>query len=132
MEKLRSFVPIMVLRSPPGVRDGRPCCPRRFRAAFHLRPFFNRLARIRPCLARRGPHDRHRPSPTGCVVKLEVPRIGDCENAYGRTLAYVWIDGDGDGSFEHLFRLGYARTTSFAHTTRAASAPSKTRWERPE
>ena len=61
------------------------------------------------------------PSPTGRVVKLEVPRIGDSEDAYGRTLAYVWIDGDGDSSFEHLFnedlfRLGYARTTLFAHT----------------
>jgi endonuclease YncB( thermonuclease family) len=62
------------------------------------------------------------PSPTtGGVVKLEVPRIGNSEDAYGRTLAYVWIDQDGDGSFEHLLnedllRLGYARTTSFSHT----------------
>jgi len=61
------------------------------------------------------------PFPTGRVVKLEVPRIGDSEDAYERTLAYVWLDGDGDGSFEHLLnedllRLGYARTTSFAHT----------------
>ena len=62
------------------------------------------------------------PSPTtGRVVELEVPRIGDSEDAYGRTLAYVWIDQDGDGSYEHLFnedliRLGYARTTSIAHT----------------
>ncbi|MDP9439618.1 MAG: thermonuclease family protein, partial [Actinomycetota bacterium] len=36
-------------------------------------------------------------------------------------LAYVCIDGDGDGSYEHLLnegllRLGYARTTSFART----------------
>ncbi len=58
---------------------------------------------------------------TGRVVKLEVPRIGDSEDAYGRTLAYVWVDQDGDGSYEHLLnedllRLGYARTTSFAHT----------------
>ena len=54
-------------------------------------------------------------------MKLEVPRIGDSEDAYGRTLAYAWIDQDGDGTYEHLFnedllRLGYARTTSFAHT----------------
>ena len=54
-------------------------------------------------------------------MKLEVPRIGDSEDAYGRTLAYVWVDQDGDGAFEHLFneallQLGYARTTSFAHT----------------
>ncbi|MDP9437552.1 MAG: thermonuclease family protein [Actinomycetota bacterium] len=60
------------------------------------------------------------PSPTGHVVKLEVPRIGDSEDAYGRTLAYVRIHGDGDGSYESLpnedlLRLGYARTTSFAH-----------------
>ncbi len=60
-------------------------------------------------------------SATGRVVKLEVPRIGDSEDAYGRTLAYVWVDQDGDGTFEHLLnedllRLGYARTTSFAHT----------------
>ena len=62
------------------------------------------------------------PSPTtDRVVKLEVPRIGDSEYAYGRTLAYVWVDQDGDGSFEHLLnedllRLGFARTTSFVHT----------------
>lgn len=58
---------------------------------------------------------------TSRVVKLEVSRIGDSEDAYGRTLAYVWIDGDGDEAYENLFnedliRLGYARTTTFAHT----------------
>ena len=52
---------------------------------------------------------------------LKILRIGDSEDAYGRTLAYVWVDQDGDGTFEHLLnedllRLGYARTTSFAHT----------------
>jgi endonuclease YncB( thermonuclease family) len=53
---------------------------------------------------------------TGRVVKLEVPRIEDSEDAYGRALAYVWVDQDGDGSYEDLLRLGYTRTTSFAHT----------------
>ncbi len=57
----------------------------------------------------------------GRLVKLEIPRIGDSEDAYGRTLAYVYIDQDGDGAYEHLFnadliRLGYARTTNFPHT----------------
>ena len=40
---------------------------------------------------------------TGRVVKPEVPRISDSEDAYGRTLTHVWIDQDGDGSYEHLF-----------------------------
>ncbi|MBX6763710.1 MAG: metal-dependent hydrolase [Rubrobacteraceae bacterium] len=59
----------------------------------------------------------------GRLVRLEIPRIGDSEDAYGRTLAYVWIDTDGDGEYEHLFNedlieQGYARTTTFAHTYR--------------
>ncbi|BBL79303.1 hypothetical protein RxyAA322_11570 [Rubrobacter xylanophilus] len=59
----------------------------------------------------------------GRLVRLEIPRIGDSEDAYGRTLAYVWIDADGDGEYEHLFNedlieQGYARTTTFAHTYR--------------
>jgi endonuclease YncB( thermonuclease family) len=57
------------------------------------------------------------------LVGLEIPRIGDSEDAYGRTLAYVYLDADGDGRYEHLFNeelieLGLARTTSFAHTYR--------------
>lgn len=55
------------------------------------------------------------------IVKLQIPRIGDSQDAYDRTLAYVYIDQDGDGHYEHLFnedllRFGLARTTSFAHT----------------
>ena len=42
------------------------------------------------------------------------------EDAYGRTLAYVYLDTDRDGSYEHLFNedlitLGLARTTTFSH-----------------
>ena len=57
---------------------------------------------------------------TDRLVRLEIPRIGDSEDAYGRTLAYVYLDTDRDGSYEHLFNedlitLGLARTTSFSH-----------------
>jgi endonuclease YncB( thermonuclease family) len=57
------------------------------------------------------------------LVRLEIPRIGDSEDAYGRVLAYVYLDTDGDGSYERLFNedlveLGLARTTTFAHTYR--------------
>ena len=57
---------------------------------------------------------------TGRLVKLEIPRIGDSEDAYGRTLAYLYLDADKDGSYEHLFNedlvaLGLARTTAFSH-----------------
>lgn len=57
------------------------------------------------------------------LVRLEIPRIGDSEDAYGRTLAYVYLDADGDGSFEHLFNRdlierGLARTTTFSHAYR--------------
>lgn len=59
----------------------------------------------------------------GRLVRLEIPRIGDSEDAYGRTLAYVYLDTNGDGSYEHSFnedlvQLGLARTTTFAHTYR--------------
>ncbi len=52
-----------------------------------------------------------------------APSIGDSEDAYGRTLAYVYLDTDRDGSYEHLFnedliRLGLARTTTFSHAYR--------------
>jgi len=40
---------------------------------------------------------------TGRLVRLEIPRIGDSEDAYGRTLAYVYLDADKDGSYERLF-----------------------------
>jgi endonuclease YncB( thermonuclease family) len=57
------------------------------------------------------------------IVRLEIPRIGDSEDAYGRTLAYVYLDADGDVSYEHSFnedllRLGLARTTDFSHAHR--------------
>ena len=56
-------------------------------------------------------------------VRLEIPRIGDSEDAYGRTLAYVYLDANGDGEYEHLFNedlieLGLARTTTFSHAYR--------------
>jgi endonuclease YncB( thermonuclease family) len=57
------------------------------------------------------------------LVRLEIPRIGDSEDAYGRTLAYVYLDADKDGSYEHLFNQdlveqGFARTTTFSHAYR--------------
>ncbi len=60
---------------------------------------------------------------TDRLVRLEIPRIGDSEDAYGRTLAYVWLDTNGDGSYEHSFNedlveLGLARTTDFSHEHR--------------
>jgi endonuclease YncB( thermonuclease family) len=60
---------------------------------------------------------------TDRLIRLEIPRIGDSEDAYGRTLAYIYLDKDGDGIYEHLFNedlivLGLARTTTFSHTYR--------------
>jgi endonuclease YncB( thermonuclease family) len=60
---------------------------------------------------------------TDRLVRLEIPRIGDSEDPYGRTLAYVYLDTDRDGSYEHLFnkdliRRGLARTTTFSHAYR--------------
>jgi endonuclease YncB( thermonuclease family) len=57
------------------------------------------------------------------IVRLEIPRIGDSEDAYGRTLTYVYLDTNGDGKYEHLFNedlieLGLARTTTFSHAYR--------------
>jgi endonuclease YncB( thermonuclease family) len=57
------------------------------------------------------------------LVRIEIPRIGDSEDAYGRTLAYLYLDADRDGSYEHLFnkdllKQGYARTTTFSHAYR--------------
>lgn len=54
------------------------------------------------------------------IVRLDIPRVGDSEDAYGRTLAYVFLDVNRDGSYEHLFNgdlitLGLARTTTFSH-----------------
>ena len=57
------------------------------------------------------------------IVRLDIPRIGDSEDAYGRTLAYVYLDTNGDGEYEHLYnedliKLGLARTTTFSHAHR--------------
>jgi endonuclease YncB( thermonuclease family) len=67
--------------------------------------------------------DHTRRTLTDRLVRLEIPRVGDSEDAYGRTLAYVWVDADGDGSYERLFNedlieLGLARTTTFSHARR--------------
>ena len=56
----------------------------------------------------------------GRLIRLEIPRIGDSEDAYGRTLAYIRIDTDGDGKYERSFNedlvfSGFARTTTFSH-----------------
>lgn len=64
--------------------------------------------------------DKNRILREGRLVRLEIPRIGDSEDAYGRTLAYVYIDTDKDGRYEHLYNedlitLGLARTTTFSH-----------------
>ena len=55
------------------------------------------------------------------LVRLEISRIGDSEDIYGRTLVY--LDTDGDGRYEHsynedLINLGLARTTDFSHEHR--------------
>jgi membrane-bound metal-dependent hydrolase YbcI (DUF457 family) len=60
---------------------------------------------------------------TDRLVRLEIPRIGNSEDAYGRTLVYIYLDTNKDGIYEHLFNedlieLGLARTTTFAHTYR--------------
>ena len=57
------------------------------------------------------------------LVRLEIPRVGDSEDTYGRTLAYVYLDTDRNGAYEHLFNqdlitLGLARTTTFSHANR--------------
>ena len=88
------------------------------------------------CEANRRGHPRKRPpdQPIGCfgpqasdyteriltkrIVRLEIPCIGDSENAYGRTLAYVYLDANGDGEYEDLIELGLARTTTFSHAYR--------------
>jgi endonuclease YncB( thermonuclease family) len=59
----------------------------------------------------------------GRLVRLEIPRIGASQDAYGRTLAYIWLDTNRDGRYEHLFNedliiLGLARTTTFSHEYR--------------
>jgi endonuclease YncB( thermonuclease family) len=60
---------------------------------------------------------------TDRLIRLEIPRIGDSEDAYSRTLAYVYLDPDKNGTYEHSFNedliiLGFAHTTTFSHTYR--------------
>lgn len=58
---------------------------------------------------------------TDRLVRLEIPRIGDSEDPYGRTLAYVYLDTDGEHELlfnEDLIELGLARTTTFSHAYR--------------
>ncbi len=62
----------------------------------------------------------------GRLVRLEIPRIGDSENAYGRTLAYVWLDTNRDGRYEHPFNedlvtLGLAAPPPSRTSTAASS-----------
>ncbi len=57
------------------------------------------------------------------LVRLEIPRVGDSEDAYGRTLAYIYLDTNEDGSYKHLYNedlieLGLARITTFSHAHR--------------
>jgi len=56
-------------------------------------------------------------------VRREIPRIGGSEDAYARTLAYICLDTNGGGHYEHSFNedrieLGLARTTDFSHERR--------------
>lgn len=56
------------------------------------------------------------------MVKLTRSTFGEVRDAYGRLLAYVWIDLDGDGSLDdfnlELLKRGYARVTGFNHDKR--------------
>lgn len=56
-------------------------------------------------------------------MRLDILRIGGSEDAYGRTLAYIYLDTDRDGSYKHLFNenlvtLVLARTTTFSRAHR--------------
>ena len=56
-------------------------------------------------------------------MRLEISRVGDSEDAYGRTLVYIYLDANNDGSYQHSFNedlieLGLARTTDFSHEHR--------------
>ena len=74
-------------------------------------------------LYERKTNDEGKVTRQGRLVKLKIPRIGDSEDAYGRTLAYIYLDTNKDGSYEHLYNddlieLGLARTTDFSHAHR--------------
>lgn len=56
-----------------------------------------------------------------CLVKLQISRICDAEDTYGRTLAYLYLDTGRNNLYQRLFNEdliagGYARTTDFPHT----------------
>lgn len=56
--------------------------------------------------------------------------VGDPEDAYGRTLAYVYLDTNNHGSFEHPFNedlldLGLARTTTAASLSSSGRRPKR-------
>jgi len=61
-------------------------------------------------------------------VSVLIPEIADYEVRRellraGSTLAYIWLDTNRDGRYEHLFNedlieLGLARTTTFSHEYR--------------
>ncbi|CAN5910145.1 hypothetical protein BH23ACT11_BH23ACT11_12670 [soil metagenome] len=74
-------------------------------------------------LYERQTNDKGRILREGRLVRLEIPRIGDSEDAYGRTLAYVFLDTNKARSYEYLYNddlieLGLARTTGFSHAQR--------------
>ena len=57
------------------------------------------------------------------LICLKILRISDSEDAYGRTLAYVYLGTNNGGDYAHLYnenfiRLGLARTTDFSHAYR--------------
>jgi endonuclease YncB( thermonuclease family) len=37
------------------------------------------------------------------LVRQEIPRISNSEDAYGRTPAYVYLDANDNGHYEHLY-----------------------------
>ncbi len=52
---------------------------------------------------------------------MQPLRLGESKGTYGRMLAYVYLDLDGDQLPEEMFNMdliegGYARTTIFAHS----------------
>ena len=58
----------------------------------------------------------------GKLVKLTTSTFQRPRDDYGRLLAYVWVDLDGDGQLDNfnleLLKRGYARTTGFNHDLR--------------
>jgi hypothetical protein len=57
------------------------------------------------------------------VASVPRPGLTYCNPAYGRTLAYIYLDANGDREYEHLYNedlieLKMARTTAFSHAYR--------------